>query len=98
MPFTLTFDDGPGPSMPALLDVLRDAQVGAMFFMTGCNIEEPAWDRAAHARAMTVRALAEGHELGNHSMSHARAWTTADDGAAFMREVPRMDALIRALR
>jgi len=97
MPFALTFDDGPGPSMPNLLDVLRDADVRATFFVLGRNIEEPSWDPQVgpeQARAMVVRAIAEGHEIANHSYSHSR------DPAAprFMAEVPRMDDLIRDLR
>src|SRR5512144_3274869 len=37
--FALTFDDGPGPSTSALLDVLRDSGVRATFFLLGRNVE-----------------------------------------------------------
>jgi peptidoglycan/xylan/chitin deacetylase (PgdA/CDA1 family) len=97
MPFALTFDDGPGPSMPTLLDELKAASVQATFFVLGRNIEEPSWDRSAdreQARAIIVRAITEGHEIGNHSYSHLRDLSPG----RFMAEVPRMDNLIRDLR
>ena len=58
----LTFDDGPGPSTPALLDVLAAAGVTATFFVLGVNLEK--------RRDIAVRAAREGHELGNHTYSH----------------------------
>jgi peptidoglycan/xylan/chitin deacetylase (PgdA/CDA1 family) len=60
----LTFDDGPGGELtPRLLDALRDANVRATFFVVG---------RRAHERRDLVRAQArDGHELANHSWSHA---------------------------
>jgi chitin deacetylase len=94
MPYALTFDDGPGPSMPALLDVLKEADVRATFFVLGCNLHEPAWGTPEVARAMVVRALREGHVLGNHSYSHARTMAPG----AFMDEVRRMDDVLRELR
>ena len=58
----LTFDDGPGPSTPAVLDVLRQAQVSATFFVVGEQVvAEPE---------MLRRVLAGGHALGNHTWSH----------------------------
>ena len=83
--------------MPALLDTLKDASVRALFFVMGRNIEEPAWDNGverSHARAMILRAIADGHEIGNHSYSHARDRSAE----SVMSEVPWMDKLIRELR
>jgi peptidoglycan/xylan/chitin deacetylase (PgdA/CDA1 family) len=59
----LTFDDGPDPQhTPALLDLLRQHQVRATFFLIGSKAErEPQLVR---------RMLAEGHRLGNHSYTH----------------------------
>ncbi len=100
MPYALTFDDGPGPSMPALLDVLAAASVHATFFVMGRNIEEPTWSPSidrAQSRAMVLRAIAEGHEIANHSYTHTKDYSPAS-ADAFMREVPVVDALIRDLR
>lgn len=60
----LTFDDGPNPYVtPELLDVLRRERVHATFFVVG---------RAARAHPELVRRIADdGHELGNHTDSHA---------------------------
>jgi peptidoglycan-N-acetylglucosamine deacetylase len=60
----LTFDDGPCESTPALLDVLASEGVAATFFQCGMNVlRHPAIAREV--------ALA-GHEIGNHTYSHAR--------------------------
>lgn len=80
----LTFDDGPGPSTPALLDVLAAAGVTATFFVLGANLER--------RRAIAVRAAREGHELGNHTFTHARR--DAIEHGLFADELARTDALI----
>ncbi len=58
----LTFDDGPGPETPLLLDVLAKHQVSATFFMIGEQVA---------AFPETVRRIqAAGHSIGNHTWSH----------------------------
>ncbi len=84
----LTFDDGPGPSTPALLDVLAAAGVKATFFLLGQNVER--------ARAVAVRMAREGHLLGNHSWTHPEAAAVSE--AAFAAEVRRTDALLAGVR
>jgi len=82
-----TFDDGPGPSTPLLLDVLGAAGVRATFFVLGRNLVE--------RRAIAVRAAREGHELGNHTMTHARPDAIdAIDASTFAAELAETDALI----
>jgi len=60
----LTFDDGPNePWTSRLLDVLGEREVPGTFFQVGrCAERHPE---------VTRRVLAEGHVLGNHSLSHA---------------------------
>lgn len=58
----LTFDDGPGPSTPALLKLLKEYRVRATFFQVGQNANRHPDIAAAVAFA--------GHEIGNHSHSH----------------------------
>jgi peptidoglycan/xylan/chitin deacetylase (PgdA/CDA1 family) len=70
--FALTFDDGPGPSTAALLDVLAQFQVRATFFLIGRNLEEAPWGTREEAQALARRELREGHVLGNHTYSHLR--------------------------
>ena len=59
----LTFDDGPCPQWTEkYLQVLREHQVKATFFMIGTQVE---------AQPHLVKAvLEEGHEVGNHSWQH----------------------------
>lgn len=60
----LTFDDGPDPQVtPSILDALADAGARATFFVIGRHLEQH--------REVGVRALREGHELGNHSWMHS---------------------------
>ncbi|MFG3441183.1 polysaccharide deacetylase family protein [Nonomuraea sp. NPDC047897] len=58
----LTFDDGPGPDTPRLLDLLRERGARATFFTVGVNAAADPW--------LLGRMTAEGHEVGNHSWAH----------------------------
>ena len=60
----LTFDDGPDPERtPVVLDKLRKYKVHATFFVMGRRAEQQA--------KLLQQMVAEGHEIGNHSYSHA---------------------------
>lgn len=59
----LTFDDGPNPDhTPALLELLRQHDVKATFFLVGREAERYP--------QLVERIVEEGHVLGNHSYSH----------------------------
>ncbi|GIF78312.1 bifunctional polysaccharide deacetylase/glycosyltransferase family 2 protein [Asanoa siamensis] len=60
----LTFDDGPDPRWtPQVLDVLRRHGVPGTFFAVGSRVDaEPELAR---------RIVAEGHDLGSHTFTHA---------------------------
>lgn len=59
----LTFDDGPNePFTSALADVLAERDVRATFFQVGMA--------AARAPDVTRRLVADGHVIGNHSLTH----------------------------
>jgi peptidoglycan/xylan/chitin deacetylase (PgdA/CDA1 family) len=59
----LTFDDGPDPVYtPKLLDLLREKNVKATFFVIG--------KRADQNPEIVRRAWAEGHLIANHTWSH----------------------------
>ena len=59
----LTFDDGPTePFTSQILDLLRDRQTRATFFVIGQN--------AARHPGLIRRIHDEGHTLGNHTMDH----------------------------
>lgn len=60
----LTFDDGPDPQVtPSILETLAGCGARATFFTIGRHLEKH--------RDIAVRALREGHELGNHSWMHS---------------------------
>lgn len=64
----LTFDDGPDEHWtPRVLDLLAAAAAPATFFVIGC--------RARAAPGLLRRAVAEGHEVGNHGWSHRHPFT-----------------------
>ncbi len=58
----LTFDDGPSEYTSGFLEVLREKHVNGTFFEIGDNMP----GREATMR----RILAEGNEIGDHTMSH----------------------------
>jgi peptidoglycan-N-acetylglucosamine deacetylase len=59
---TLTFDDGPSPATPAILDILASYRIPATFFQCGVNVQRaPELSRAVREA---------GHEIGNHSHTH----------------------------
>lgn len=58
----LTFDDGPHANTPAVLDILKQEKVAAVFFLIG--------QHAAVHTAMVKRIREEGHQVGNHSYYH----------------------------
>jgi peptidoglycan-N-acetylglucosamine deacetylase len=67
----LTFDDGPDPKFtPQILDVLRREHVPATFFVIGT--------RAASASRLVERMNAEGHEVGNHTLTHPNVDTIGE--------------------
>lgn len=74
----LTFDDGPSTKLTgSLLDVLKEKQVKATFFVLGTLLNGSRED-------LLRREVAEGHEIGNHTFSHqilkkADAATTRDE-------------------
>lgn len=63
MLIALTFDDGPsGVTTPTLLNILRDEDVPATFFMLG--------SMARNNPDLVKRVRDEGHEIASHTMYH----------------------------
>ncbi len=71
MVLAMTFDDGPHPrNTPRLLDMLKERNIKATFFVVGqCAREYPALIR---------RIVAEGHEIGNHTYDHHSLTSMSD--------------------
>lgn len=59
----ITFDDGPDTRWtPKILDILKEKQVPATFFIVGVA--------GSQAPELLKREYAEGHEVGNHTYTH----------------------------
>ncbi|MEY3394789.1 MAG: hypothetical protein RL346_1025 [Verrucomicrobiota bacterium] len=59
----ITYDDGPHPiNTPRLLDILAARNIKATFYVIGRSVNQ-------HPGVLR-RAVAEGHEIGNHSHTH----------------------------
>lgn len=59
----LTFDDGPTPGVTdKILDVLKEHNIKAAFFVVGTNVQENP--------NLMKRMVEEGHIVANHSMTH----------------------------
>ena len=67
----LTFDDGPGSLTGELLDILREEDVPATFFLCGYRLEQ--FPEAAALLANT------DHELGVHGYSHTAMSKLSDE-------------------
>jgi cellulose synthase/poly-beta-1,6-N-acetylglucosamine synthase-like glycosyltransferase/peptidoglycan/xylan/chitin deacetylase (PgdA/CDA1 family) len=60
----ITFDDGPDPVITdKVLNILKDKSTKATFYLVGAN--------AAKYPEIVKRIVREGHQIGNHSYSHA---------------------------
>lgn len=69
----LTFDDGPHASnTPRLLDMLRQRNIKATFYVVGPN--------AQRHPDMLRRMIAEGHEIANHTWTHANISKLSNEG------------------
>ena len=84
----MTFDDGPHPqNTPRLLDMLRDRNIKATFYVIGRSVE--------NYPQIVRRIVAEGHEIGNHSYTHRNLTKLSD--SEVLRELTRTrDAIVSA--
>lgn len=81
----LTFDDGPYPPYTdQILDILKENQVQATFFLIGRNAEKHP--------DLVRRISMEGHQIGNHTYNHIDLLKADHDTVA--REVNRTNRII----
>ena len=72
----LTFDDGPDPRWtPRILDILKQRNVPATFFVVGEN--------ALTERGLLQRMILEGHEVGSHTYTHPNLATVDNTRVLF---------------
>lgn len=81
----ITFDDGPSSSLtPQVLDILKRHGASATFFVLG--------DNASRNPSILARAVAEGHEIGNHTYSHIKM--SGNTQETVCSEIERTSAVI----
>lgn len=83
----LTFDDGPSEWTEPILDILKGAGFRATFFVIG---------EAVRGREQILRRMvAEGHEIGNHTMRHL--WLDEVRRRAVRRELSDANRVLTAV-
>jgi peptidoglycan-N-acetylglucosamine deacetylase len=89
---TLSFDNGPEPEITDhVLDVLRTEGVRSTFFVIGEKLADP------ERRARAERAHAEGHWIGNHSLTHTTPLGRREDRDGAEDEIGRAQRMLGAL-
>ncbi|KAH9314834.1 hypothetical protein KI387_023461, partial [Taxus chinensis] len=68
----LTFDDGPHKGITEeILDILKENGCRSTFFIIGSNMDD--------SPELVQRIVAEGHEVGNHTMHDVASWSLSRD-------------------
>jgi len=68
----ITFDDGPHPeNTPRLLDMLKERKIKATFYVVGNMVK--------YNPQLLARMIAEGHEIGNHTVTHDTLSSMSDE-------------------
>ena len=68
---SLTFDDGPGKATKQILEILKEKNVKATFFMLGVRVVN---DPETAKEVVTA-----GHEIGNHTYEHINFYAYKDE-------------------
>lgn len=90
-PICLSFDNGPEPeATPLVLEVLARRGLSASFFVIADKLRDPT------RRALAERALAEGHRIGNHTLTHGAPLGLRPPAEA-LREITEAEALLGPL-
>ena len=84
----LTFDDGPySPYTEQILDILKENNVPATFFLIGQNAERNP--------ELVKRIVSEGHQLGNHTYHHVDLLKA--DSKTIAEEIDRTSKVIATI-
>mgnify|MGYP002635526168 CR=1 FL=1 len=82
---SFTFDDGPHPEYtPELLDLLKQFHQRATFFVIG--------KKAQQYPELIERIINEGHEIGNHTLTHSEPDRTST--RQFLNEIKQTDQIL----
>ena len=88
----MTFDNGPEPGVtPHVLEVLKKEKILATFFVLGAKLADPV------RRRLAEQARADGHWIGNHTMTHRQPLGRIADADAVRREILDTEKLLGEL-
>jgi peptidoglycan/xylan/chitin deacetylase (PgdA/CDA1 family) len=89
---TLSFDNGPEPGVTEqVLEALGQHKILATFFVLGSKLADPA------RRRLAERAHAQGHWIGNHTMTHGTPLGALREPGAARREILETEKLLGEL-
>ncbi|WP_088104177.1 polysaccharide deacetylase family protein [Halalkalibacter urbisdiaboli] len=83
----LTFEDGPGENTYEILNIMKEHDIKATFYLTGNEIVNYFED--------AKNIVQDGHEIGNHSYSHQRM--VFKSPSFIKEEIEKTDELIRQI-
>ncbi|MDR0977727.1 MAG: polysaccharide deacetylase family protein [Endomicrobium sp.] len=85
----LTFDDGPGKATKKVLEILKEKNVKATFFMLGVRVQNDV--------ETAKKVVAAGHEIGSHTYEHINfySYKSADKAAKMKNEILRGIKIIK---
>lgn len=84
----LTFDDGPSTNnTPKVLDILKQNDIKASFFLIGKNAELN--------KELVKREVKEGHVIGNHTYSHQINY--AESPQQFVQDLDKCDTILKSI-
>ena len=83
----LTFDDGPSPNTEKVLDILKEKQIKATFFVIGKN--DP------YSISLYKRMINEGHVIGNHTYSHDYSYIYKNEDN-FFADIDKLNKFIHS--
>lgn len=90
----LTFDDGPSQTVtPKILEVLKEKNVKATFFVLGNQLES-----SDAAKELLKKIHSEGHTIGNHTYSHDYSYLYPNRSANaenIMSDIEKTNSIIR---
>lgn len=84
----LTFDDGPSKNTPKILDILKENNIKATFFIIHPYIE-------SH-NAIVQRIYDEGHAIGNHTYNHKFKYVYTSE-EAFFKDFNKQQDFIKSI-
>lgn len=91
----LTFDDGPYYLTYKVLDILKENNIKATFFLIGMNKEKCYDNKRENCYNVLSKIAEEGHTLANHTYSHAIFYGLYSSTSNFINNVVRQEELIK---